>query len=1077
MENIVTMPLLQAMGAGVLVLDEAVGLVLFANAKALELLELSAQELIGRPCPDLSCLGVRDASPPGVLTSPGPEVEFRLLTRSGRAVPVLASSKRIVEAGVPKLVVTVTDLTCLGRASEKYRSFFENAVEGIFQSTPSGHFIAVNPALAATLGYDSPEDLIESLTDLRNQLYVDPADRDQLFNTLRRDGRISNHEIRFYCKDGSVKWISQSAREVLAPTGELLYIEGFNVDITDRKRAEEALRENEEKFRRTFDQSPIGASMVGLDSAFLRVNEAFCRITGYREDELLGMTYLEITHPDDRALNVGQTNRLLSGEIDRFEFDKRYIHKDGHVVWISLSAGLVRDSEGRPLYLLPIIQDITARKLSEEALAKTKARLDSLLTSSPAVIYSRALGGDHAITFISENIKDLMGYDPQDFSDDAGFWLSKMHPEDAGNFAAGIDAGMRQGVYAREYRMQGDGGAYRWVRDQFRLVRGPGGRPLEIVGYVTDVTDRLLIKDALQKSEARYRAIVDDQTELVCRFNPDGALTFVNEAYARYFGKTKEELLGTRVMPMVPEADWTRIKDHLLRLSPENPVETIEHRLLMPGGEVRWQQRIDRAFFDASGELVEFQSAGRDITERINTEQEMRKIFEEKEDLRLNLEAVFRSIPDAIITVDTNMRVIQTNRALVDICCIAGEICPGEELSVNAGRCKRACFEVLRTTLRTRKPVMEYRVECLGQTPGKVVVINSSPLLDREHKFAGAVLVIRDISRLADLEKRLTELHSHRGIIGKSKVMRDIYDVLGNLSEVDSTVLITGESGTGKELIADALHYGGPRAKGPLIKVNCSALSESLLESELFGHVRGAFTGAIREKVGRFEAAEGGTIFLDEIGDISPRIQLNLLRVLENKEYERVGDSKTRRANVRVLAATNVNLREKIRQGLFREDLYYRLKVMVIHLPPLRERTEDIPLLTEYFLNSFRAAFGKNITRASEEVMRVFMTHPWPGNVRELKYALEHACILCPGGEIVTAQLPPELLVPPGAFSPGPASRPKDLDAAERPPRGLGKEKILEALARAGDNRAKAARLLGVHRRTLYRNMEKFAIK
>ncbi|MBF0482290.1 MAG: PAS domain S-box protein [Desulfovibrionaceae bacterium] len=1066
-----TTPLLQAVSAGVLVLDEATGVVLDANAKALELTGLSALELIGRPCPDLPRQGDREASPPGALAQPSQGPERRLLVRPGgpdRCVPVLVGSKRVVEDGLAKLVVTVTDLSRLGRADEKYRSFFENAVEGIFQSTPSGHFIAVNPALATTLGYDSPEDLIESLTDLRSQLYVDPADRDRLFDALRRAGRVSNHEIRFYCKDGSVKWISQSAREVLAPTGELLYIEGFNVDVTDRKRAEEALRENEEKFRRTFDQSPIGVSMVGLDSTFLRVNEAFCRITGFREDELRGKTYLEITHPDDRAFNLEQTNRLLSGEIDRYEFDKRYIHKDGHVVWISLSAGLIRDGEGAPLYFLPIVQDITARKLSEETLAKTKARLDSLLTSSPAVIYSRAVGGDHAITFISENIQDLTGCEPKDFLGDPGFWLSRMHPEDAGAFAAGLDAGLRQGVYAREYRLLGRDGAYLWVRDQFRLARGPLGRPLEIVGYVTDVTDRLLIKDALQKSEARYRAIVDDQTELVCRFNPGGLLTFVNEAYARYCGKTKEELLGTRVMPMIPEADWARIKEHLSRLRPDNPVETIEHRLLMPGGEVRWQQRIDRAFFGENGELVEYQSAGRDITERINTEQKMRTIFEEKEDLRLNLEAVFRSIPDAIITVDTNMRVIQTNRALVDICCIAGEICPGQELSVNAGRCKRACFEVLRTTLRTRRPVTEYRVECLGRTPGKVIVINSSPLLDREHKFAGAVLVIRDITRLADLEKRLTGLHGHRGVIGKSKVMRDIYDILDNLSEVDSTVLITGESGTGKELIADALHYGGPRAKGPLIKVNCSALSESLLESELFGHVRGAFTGAIRERVGRFEAAEGGTIFLDEIGDISPRIQLNLLRVLENKEYERVGDSKTRRANVRVLAATNVDLREKIRRGLFREDLYYRLKVMVIHLPPLRERTEDIPLLTEHFLNSFRAAFGKNITRVSEEVMRLFMTFPWPGNVRELKYALEHACILCPGGEIGPAHLPPETTNSPAAAASEPA-------AAGR--KGLSRENILEALSNAGDNRARAARLLGVHRRTLYRNMEKYSIE
>ncbi|MDO9084321.1 MAG: sigma 54-interacting transcriptional regulator, partial [Humidesulfovibrio sp.] len=399
----------------------------------------------------------------------------------------------------------------------------------------------------------------------------------------------------------------------------------------------------------------------------------------------------------------------------------------------------------------------------------------------------------------------------------------------------------------------------------------------------------------------------------------------------------------------------------------------------------------------------------------------------------------------------------------------------GKTLTGVSGSCARACFGVLRTTLDTRRPVVEHRVECQTHAPGKVVVINSSPLLDNENNFSGAVLVIRDITRLANLEKRLTDLHGHRGIVGKSKVMQDIYAVLDHLSDVESTVLITGESGTGKELVAEALHFGGSRAKGPLVKVNCSALSESLLESELFGHTRGAFTGAIRDKIGRFEAAEGGTIFLDEIGDISPRIQLNLLRVLERKEFERVGDSHTRKANVRVLAATNVDLREKIRQGLFREDLYYRLKVMVIQLPPLRERTEDIPLLTAHFISHFQASFGKNITKCSDAVMRLFMTSPWPGNVRELKHSLEHACILCPGGEITPAHLPPDLqtgLPWPGAPQSGRAGTALPRVGS----RGLSPEDLTRALAQAGGNRAKAARLLGINRRTLYRNLDRLGL-
>lgn len=269
-------------------------------------------------------------------------------------------------------------------------------------------------------------------------------------------------------------------------------------------------------------------------------------------------------------------------------------------------------------------------------------------------------------------------------------------------------------------------------------------------------------------------------------------------------------------------------------------------------------------------------------------------------------------------------------------------------------------------------------------------------------------------------------------------------------------------------------HASSDRKHRPFVAINCGALTETLLESELFGHKRGAFTGAVHDKKGLFEEADGGTIFLDEIGDISPRIQLNLLRVLERKEFERVGDSRTRKANVRVLAATNVDLVDKIRQGLFREDLYYRLKVMVIQLPPLRERTEDVPLLMTHFINHFQASFGKHMAKCSDEVMRLFMTYPWPGNVRELKYSLEHACILCPGGEITVQHLPADLV----RFSQGQA--PARLAAIPARRRGadarLSREDITQALSQAGDNRAKAARLLGVDRRTLYRNMAKHQI-
>jgi PAS domain S-box-containing protein len=308
--------------------------------------------------------------------------------------------------------------------------------------------------------------------------------------------------------------------------------------------------------------------------------------------------------------------------------------------------------------------------------------------------------------------------------------------------------------------------------------------------------------------------------------------------------------------------------------------------------------------------------------------------------------------------------------------------------------------------------------------------------------------------------------HSFHTMIGRSKQMQRIYVLLQQLANVNTTVLITGESGTGKELIVDTLHAISHRSHAPLIKVNCLALAEELLESELFGHVRGAFTGAYYNKAGRIEAAEGGTLLLDEIGDITPRIQLKLLRFLEEKKYERVGDSKTHQADVRIVAATNANLSRKVQEGSFRQDLYYRLKVMPVHLPPLRERSEDIPLLVNHFCKQLSEGFGKEICGVSPQVMRVLLDYPWPGNVRELEHALEHGALLCPGGEIELEHLPGELL----AWQAGES----ELESPGRT--GVDRQAISHALHAAKGKKTEAARQLGISRRTLYRKLHAFGL-
>ncbi|RJQ45295.1 MAG: response regulator [Nitrospiraceae bacterium] len=439
-------------------------------------------------------------------------------------------------------------------------------------------------------------------------------------------------------------------------------------------------------------------------------------------------------------------------------------------------------------------------------------------------------------------------------------------------------------------------------------------------------------------------------------------------------------------------------------------------------------------------------------------------VIDEKEKYRSNLEAIFSSVKDAIITVDKDLFLLEINQATHGICGVARESV-GEKFSLLQTRCSGKCLEALTSTISTKKSVEIQGLDCqMKNGLEQVVSLTTSPLLNRHGEFSGAIMVVKDETRLTDLERELNDRQKFHNIIGNSKKMQELYSLIDLLSDVETTVLITGESGTGKELVAEALHYKGNRNQHQIVKVNCSALSENLLESELFGHVRGSFTGAIRDKIGRFQLADGGTIFLDEIADISPRIQIELLRVLQEKEFERVGDSTTVKVDVRVITATNQDLSKKVRTGEFREDLYYRLNVMKVNLPPLRERREDIPLLADHFIKKFNNKFRKGIRAISEDAEKIFMEYHWPGNIRELEHALEHAFILCKQHTITTEHLPFELKSFADAAIPQNNTN-GDVDDPQI---------ILQALDKAAWNKSRAAQLLGISRRSIYRKIKEF---
>jgi len=454
----------------------------------------------------------------------------------------------------------------------------------------------------------------------------------------------------------------------------------------------------------------------------------------------------------------------------------------------------------------------------------------------------------------------------------------------------------------------------------------------------------------------------------------------------------------------------------------------------------------------------------------------------ENEKFRRYLEVIFRSVSDAIITVNEKMEIIQLNETARSW---LGEIDTdtGHKLKDLPGEMGQACFLDASQVVAKGDVVREHQVECYKPDGTiRMISLNAAPIKDVAEEFNGAVIVARDIT-LGLPEKEKNKRIQFHGFVGASNVMQEVYRLIENVGRVDTAVLITGESGTGKELAAEALHAESKRKEQMLVKVDCAAMPEDLLESELFGHKKGAFTGADRNRAGRLLLADKGTLFLDEIGDITPRMQLRLLRFLQEKTFNPVGQDRSVQVDVRIIAATNVNLRQKVRDGQFREDLYYRLKVVEIHLPPLRGRQDCIPLLVHHFLSKFKEKLDKKIINISDQAMDVLKAYSWPGNVRELRHVIERACVLCTGKTLLKEHFTDEiLLAPPSRERTAETHRPMLAEAGEG--RGLPQYEsfkseelqIVEVLKATGGNKTKAAKLLGVDRSTLYRKMKRYKL-
>jgi PAS domain S-box-containing protein len=533
------------------------------------------------------------------------------------------------------------------------------------------------------------------------------------------------------------------------------------------------------------------------------------------------------------------------------------------------------------------------------------------------------------------------------------------------------------------------------------------------IALARDVGERERAEAAMRESEERYRDLYEHAPLAYITVGADGLIRMTNERAARMLGRSKAELIGRPVLDLYADtpAGKSRAEDVFRRFLAGEDLSDVELEMRRADGDPVWVSLTVRAMKDGRGRVVESRSMLVDVTERKRVERALR-------DSEQRFAGIFRSAMDAIIIVDLDRRISLFNEAAeIAFRCPASEAVGRSFDRFLSPEFRRVLEECLRGFAEggtassylwspggltaVRADGEEFAVEA---TVSRTVVggeeLCTIILRDVDDRKRAEAQLLRAQHEKMVLQEELEALSGFGTMVAGSAAMKAVFDAIGRVAATDSTVLVTGETGTGKELVARAIHSASRRRDKVLVKVNCAALPAGLIESELFGHEKGAFTGAVARKMGRFELADGGTIFLDEIGDLPLDLQAKLLRILQDGEFERVGGSHTLKVDVRVIAATNRELEPALREGRFRSDLFYRLNVFPINVPPLRERKDDIPLLARHFLRRYAAKMGKTIDALPPETLGRLLDYDWPGNVRELENVIERAVILSTGPEL-----------------------------------------------------------------------------
>src|SRR5467141_1628940 len=860
------------------------------------------------------------------------------------------------------------------------------------------------------------------------QVAIHSDDLPRILETFREAlNSVKPYEVegRFRRFDGEFRWFLFRGSPLRDRSGKVAKWYGTNTDLEERKRAEEALRKSEERWRSVFENSAIGVALTDLNARYLVTNHVYQTIVGYTEEELRALDFLSVTHEDYREANWALIIELVEGKRRQFQIEEKYRRKDGSLVWVSNNVSLVPGTERVPRFIMALSEDITQRKRAEEKLRRSEADLlDAQRMSRTGSLKVDISSG--TVTG-SPQVFRIFGVMPGEDTSTPDFWLGRTHPDDQKRVRELFDRSITQKTdFDADYRIVLPDGAIKYLHSIGRPSFNESGNLVEFGGTIIDITERKQREEALRRSEG-YLAEAQKLTHtgswaahVYQTENVSWSNFYWSEELYRIFGfdpgptPPAELEIGGRLHPEDVLCNRP-VVDEAIRGRSDFEVD---YRLVLPNGAAKYIHVVGHPIVNASGDVSEIVGTAMDITERKRAEDALRaseaSLLEAQ---RLTRTCSWRhEVLSGKVTVSAEgfaMFGIEPEDDASSVDSYHSRKHPKDrpeaEQAYAAALLRKTEFEAdFRIVLPdgTIKNIRSIGHPILDER-GDVVEFVGASIDVTEHHRARADLekAFEEIKRLRDqlrdenvvLREQIDQAFMFEEIVGTSSGLQGVLSRLMKVAPTDSSVLVSGETGTGKELVARAIHKRSRRSERAFVSVNCAALAPSLISSELFGHEKGAFTGATQRRPGRFELANGGTIFLDEIGELPLDTQVALLRVLQEREFERVGGTTSVQVNVRVIAATNRDLEAATASGTFRPDLFYRLNVFPIEVPPLRERKDDVLMLLEYFVQRYARKTGKNIRNIDKKTLDLFQSYDWPGNIRELQNVIERSVVLSAG--------------------------------------------------------------------------------